>query len=206
MAVQCSVLGQPLILLLVVLIMVFALALCGCDNKKKENQEASNAEVIENVENDENETVEPEKIVLEKNDDNISKFMVSYKNAKFSTGVQFDLIRDLLGKESKPSDTSKVCNPNAKGETTHYYFEGLTVNVNYEGRINEIFIDSETATLRSGIKVGMTPEEVKAIIPEVNEDPYSLNYNVGVDFYSSMIKSDDGKISSISIGDMSIED
>lgn len=192
------------IIVFAALIMAFVLILCGCENKKEEKQEVSNAEVIENVEN---ETVEPKKIVLEKNDDNISKFMVSYKNAKFSTGVQFDLIKDLLGKESKPSDTSKVCNPNAKGDTTHYYYDGLTIDVNYEGRINGISIEKgSSATLRSGVKVGMKAEEIKSLIDGANEDEYSLNYYVGEDFYATFIKDDEGTILVISIGDMSIED
>jgi len=194
-------------LLLVVLIIAVALVLCACV-KQEEIQKVEEIEGVDvvDVENSDDVYTDRQMQVLEDNEENRAKFMVDYKGVKFSTGVQIDLIKESLGQEIRPSDTSKACNPNAKGETTHYYYEGLTINVNYEGRINEIFIDSDTATLRSGIKVGMSPEEVKAIIPEVNEDPYSLNYNVGADFYSSMIKSDEGTISSISIGDMSIED
>ena len=133
------------------------------------------------------------------------KYNIIYNDTEFSIGDNFDKIKEKLGKEAKPSDKSKPCNPYAKGEIAHYYYDGLTIDTNYEGIINYISIDSDTVMLSSKVKVGMKSEEIKELIGNIEEDEYSLRTDINNDIYVNMIKNDDGTIMVISIEDMSID-
>ena len=182
-------------LIFATIIIVFSLILCACEDKKEEEQ--TNVDVVD--------TTEPGKVVLEKTYENESQFYIMYNDVVFALGNTMDSIKESLGQESKPSDTSKACGPDVKGDTTHYYYDGLTIDVNYAGIINGAYLSEGSASLRSGARVGMTVEDIKTLINGANEDEYSLNYYVGDNMYITMVKADDDTIMSISVGDMSIE-
>ena len=188
---------KVLLFLLVLAVSVFAL--CACEDKNKSNQPGGEVEVEDVTEN--TSFVSGENTV-----EDMPKYEVIYNGFGVLTGVNYESIKDKLGQESKPSDTSKACGPFVKGETTHYYYDGVTLDVNYEGVINYISIDSANAKMACGAKVGQTAEEVKSVLTNTyEEDEYSIRVKLGGDFYVDFIKDDDGTISHISVEDMSIE-
>ena len=185
-------------LLFAIILTISIVALCACEDKKEENKESGNTSVVENENNQE--------IVLkEKTPETIGQYTVVYNGLDFGPGVYYDKIKDELGQETKPSDTSKPCGPNVKGEVTHHYYDGFTIDVNYMGMIIYVSIDSDTVALSCGAKVGMTAEEVKALVENETEYDYSINVVPADSYYVTFIKADDGTISHISTEDISIE-
>ena len=191
------------ILLLAMALMVSIFALCACENKKQENNESGNTEVVEN-----NQTIDednPEVGGMERDPEKIGKFTAIYNDVDFGPGVYYEKIKDELGEEIKPADTSKACGPYENGEVTHHYYDGITISVNHLGMITNLNIDSDKVALSCGAKVGMSAEEVKALIGEATEDEYSIVAVPAEYYYVTFVKDDDGKITNISTEDMSIE-
>jgi len=191
-------------LLLAMALMVSIFALCACENKKQENNESGNTEVVDN-----NQTIDednPEVGSMERDPEKIGKFTAIYNDVDFGPGVYYEKIKDELGQEIKPSDTSKPCGPDVKGDVTHHYYDGITIDTNYVGMITYISIDSDKTSLSCGAKVGMSAEEVMTLIGnDATEDEYSITISPAQYYYVTFIKDDDGTISHISIEDMSIE-
>ena len=192
------------VLFLALIIALSIFALCACEDKKQDNQ--GSGDVVVANDNEEKDTTDVSAVVgRERTPEEVGKFTVVYNDVDFGTGVFFDKIKDELGQELKPSDTSKACGPFVKGETTHYYFDGLTIDVNYQGMINYIYLNGNKASLSCGAKIGMSVDEIKALVGESTEDEYSISVKLGDDFYVTFIKDDDGTVNHISIDDMAIE-
>ncbi len=132
--------------------------------------------------------------------------VIKYNGNSFSIGDKYDSIKNNLGAVSKPSETSKVCNPNAKGDATSYYYDGLTITTNYNGDIVSASISSSNASLALGnITVGDLPDKCKEYFDTVIfESEYGSNYSEG-NYSVSVIFDEEGCISNINLEDMTAE-
>ena len=180
------------------------LTMIGCQESKKETSENSiidsDTNEVVNNNSSENENQENDNTKL-----NFDVKLIKYKKTEFSLGDSFEENKEKFGDEIKPSETAKVCDPNAKGDSTMYYYEGLTINTNYKGVIVSVSITSGDTEVFGGVKVGDSPEKCKEVLGEpVFESEYGANYTL--DRYGvGLVLDDDGKISVINIEDLQAE-
>lgn len=133
--------------------------------------------------------------------------VIKYNGNSFSIGDSYDNIKGKLGAMIKPSETSKICDPMAKGDATSYYYDGLTITTNYKGTIMSVSMDSPNASLDlENIKVGDEVDSMlyNSLFDETTfESEYGSNYKKGNYGFSFVFN--EGKISSINVEDSTIE-
>ncbi len=137
------------------------------------------------------------------------KAKISYRGVEFNVGDKAADVIAKLGDQSKPSTKSQPCIPGA-GELEYFYYTDLYICVSQFGQITDIgfssfeYPDSIAATV-SGIKLGITQAECKAILGEPDEDygGYFIFKDGGYSI-SVIFAEDEDKATSISIGDMDL--
>ena len=195
------------LLLLAVLMVVFALILCACENKKEETPvEEKVEEVVEEVSDVTEEVVEN---VVDPAD--LEKLVVEYNGATCKIGEKFEDVKGRLGEERKPAQSYTPCGGSDDAQNiTHYYngvdIEELADGTIYYAKISGFDYPTSQASI-AGIKLGATPEEVKANFgtkPDV-ENEYVINYTFGKIALSFNLDVDEsGNVNSISMDDFSL--
>ena len=190
---------------LFMLAILLVLSMVGCQESNNENindNTTENSNISTNTNENVSENTEQNN---EKPNLTVNVNTVTYKNNEFSVGESYEENKEKFGNEIKPSETAKVCDPNAKGDSTMYYYEGLTINTNYKGDIVSVSITSGDTEVFGGVKIGDSPEKCKEVLGEpVFESEYGANYSL--DRYGvGLVLDDDGKISVINIEDLQAE-
>ncbi len=125
------------------------------------------------------------------------KTKIKYNGVTFYTGDTFADIKDKLGKESKPSQKSKPCVPDAH-DVEFYYYPGMIVQVNFEGKILEVSVSEEESaggdgSTAGGLKLGDDLATVKRFLGEpTTEDEYGCTYEEGSCVLKIMLRDGSG--------------
>ncbi|MBR4555207.1 MAG: hypothetical protein IKO27_06385 [Ruminococcus sp.] len=112
------------------------------------------------------------------------KATVSYNGYTFLPGAAYADIKDGLGDEARPSKASKPCDPNAVGEITYHWYNGLNVEENYEGKvlaatISDADYKGENVSLACGLKIGDKQDDVRARMGEPTSAELYWTYTEG---------------------------
>ena len=140
------------------------------------------------------------------NDSKKPSLYFTYNDATFTLGETFESVKDKLGAETKPAETTQACDPNSDFAITMHFYDGITVSEENKGIIYTVEIsqwevgDNQDAALNGSVRLGGTPEDVTAALgePESTDEYGGMYYTIGE--FSVSIYTDDetGKISIIS--------
>ena len=162
-----------------------AAGLCACGDNKNETTATTASTTTEAV----TEAATTAEVTAESATTEASEQKTSATEAFFTlnevdakVGMSFADIKDKLGDEIKPAESVIPC---GAGETQvfHYYDGFVVVETEKEGVITGLELtegNNANAAFMGKVKVGDTPEQVKAAIGDPkDEDEYCLSYHIG---------------------------
>ena len=193
---------KGLLLLAVLMMVLFALVLCACE-KKEEVVEEPVEEVVED------EAFEEEEKVVDPAD--LEKLVIELNGKTLRLGEKFADVKDSFEQEIKPSQSYTPYDGSDDAQNVIHYYDGLEVEetadgIIYYGKISGFDHPTSSASI-AGIKLGATPEEVKANFgtePDI-ESEYVINYSFGTIALSfNLDVNETGNVNSISMDDFSL--
>ena len=102
---------------------------------------------------------------------------VTINGQNVTIGIPFAEVSDKLGEEIRPSETIDSCDPNSDWKQTMHFYTGVTVTEDKDGLIDSIQISEAGILFNGQLQVGMTSEEVIAVLGEpVTPQPWGLYY------------------------------
>ena len=136
--------------------------------------------------------------------------VVTYGGSEIVPGDKIDEVTALIGEPLTEPEKSSVCDPDAiDGTVLTYFYPGMNISVNYEGRIADIALTQYDnpggdAAIKAGVKPGDTPEYVKEKLGvPAGEDTYGLDYTedtLRVYFFLM-----DGAVDTVNISDSTVK-
>ena len=125
---------------------------------------------------------------------------IDMNGVQIVVGVPFADLEEALGPQTAPAETIYACDPDSDWQQTMHYYEGVIVCEDKDGVINNVQVSEGDAALMGKLRIGATPEEVKAVFgtPET-EETWGMYYESTTPWVNFYLDDETGLVTGFSL-------